>query len=141
MKLTLARAHGRTLLSLLLVAATACGDDDDPAPPAPPPPRTLSRVDVSPASPWLVAGSAMSFYATAVYSDQTSADVTEQATWSSGTEAVVSVSSAPGTRGAAQALEPGTSVVTATYEGVAGSTSATDSYQATYQTGDPSLSP
>ena len=37
MKLTLARAHGRTLLSLLLVAAAACGDDDDKAPPAPPP--------------------------------------------------------------------------------------------------------
>ncbi len=35
MKLTLARAHGRTLLSLLLVLAAACGDDDDkPAPPA-----------------------------------------------------------------------------------------------------------
>jgi hypothetical protein len=124
MKLSLARAPRRTLLSLVLAATAACSSgDSDPAPP--PPPRTLARLDVSPAAPWLVVDSTMRFYAMAFYSDQTSADVTEQATWSSSAGTVVSVSTDPGTRGAAQALGVGSSTVTATYEGVSGSTDAT----------------
>ena len=118
------RAHRRYLVSLVLAATAACSGGSDPAPP-PPPPRTLARVDVTPPTPWLVLGSTMGFYATAVYSDQSSADVTEQATWTSSAGTILSISTAAGTRGAAQALATGSSTVTATYGGLSGSTNAT----------------
>jgi Big-like domain-containing protein len=119
------RAHRRLLLlPLALAALAACssGGDDTPTPP---PTHTLSRVDVTPAAPWLLVGSTANFYATAYYSDASSSDVTQQATWTSSAGTLLSVSNAAGTRGLANAVAVGPATVTATYDGIAGSTSAT----------------
>jgi hypothetical protein len=118
----LACARRRLVLPLILAALAACSSGGDDLAPAGP---TLSRVDVSPAEPSISPGTTMNFYATAVYSDQSTVDVTEQATWTSSASTILSVSTAAGTHGAAEALAVGSSTVTATYEGVSGSTTAT----------------
>jgi hypothetical protein len=109
---------GRALLPLALAAALACSSEDQA------PPRTLSRVVVTPPTPWLLVGSTMQFSATAVYSDGDDEDVTERATWAS-SSAALSVSEATGTRGEAQGSASGSSTVTASWGGLSGSASAT----------------
>jgi hypothetical protein len=109
------RVHAVVVLAVL----SACSPGEDP------PSRTLSRVEVTPPSPTVPVGAGVSFHATAVWSDEATEDVTEQATWSSSADAVLSVSSSAGTKGEAQALSAGTATVTATFEGVAGQANAT----------------
>jgi hypothetical protein len=104
----------RISCALALAALAACTDE-----------RTLSRIDVTPTAPTISMGASASFTATAVYSDTTTADVTELATWTSGTTSVLTVSDAAGTKGDAQAVAPGTARVTASYDGVSGFTDAT----------------
>lgn len=110
----------RTVWILTLAAALAAcsGGEDAPS-------RTLSRVEVTPPSATVPVGASASFHATAVYSDQTTADVTAQASWSSSAATVLSVSDEAGSKGFARALAAGAATVTATFEGSSGSASAT----------------
>jgi uncharacterized protein YjdB len=103
----------------LVAALAACPKGkDDPA-------RTLSRVEVTPPAPTLPAGTGVSLHATAVYSDGATADVTDAASWSTSSAAVLSVSNVLGSKGVASALAAGSATVTATFEGVSGTAAAT----------------
>ena len=82
---------------------------------------TLSTVSVSPANPTLTPGATLQFAATGTYSDGSTKDLTQSATWASSSPSVATVSAA----GLATAVGPGTTTVSATSGGVAGSTTLT----------------
>lgn len=85
----------------------------------------LVSIALAPANPTLPAGTTQALTATGTYSDGSQADLTAQATWSSGTPGVASVSNAGGSRGTVTAVTTGTTTVTATFAGAAGSTLVT----------------
>ncbi|HEX9399305.1 MAG TPA: Ig-like domain-containing protein, partial [Anaeromyxobacter sp.] len=78
---------------------------------------TLTSITVDPPSASIAAGTATAFTATALYSDLSTADVTEFATWVSSTTTVATVSNDPGTRGVATGVGAGTTTVTASFGG------------------------
>lgn len=82
---------------------------------------TLVAVEVTPALPSLAKGTTEQLVATARFSDATTQDVTAQATWTSATETIVTVDAG----GLATAVSVGSSDVTATLNGVSGSTTVT----------------
>src|SRR5512133_1194670 len=96
-------------LAVSLLAACPKGKEE--------PPVTLTRVEVTPTAPTLIAGISTPFLATAVYSDGGTDDVTESASWSSSASDVLSVSDVAGSRGLAQPLTGGSATVTATFSG------------------------
>ena len=83
---------------------------------------TLVQVQVTPADPSVAIGTQVSFAATAVYSDNTTQNVTNQATWTSTTPAAAAISTANGSRGQAKALAEGSTTISATFGGVTGTT-------------------
>lgn len=109
----------RWLFSLLvLLFITACnGDKKDPI-------LGLEPIDglrsilLSPANPSLAAGLNQQFIALGVYADGTSQDISTKVTWSSATTAVASINN----QGMASALQPGTSVITASFAGISATT-------------------
>jgi uncharacterized protein YjdB len=81
---------------------------------------TLLSIAVAPAS-WLPnVGGTQSFTATGTFSDNTTADLTVSATWSSSSPTSFSISNAAGQKGQATALAVGTGVVQASFAGVIG---------------------
>jgi hypothetical protein len=76
-------------------------------------------IAVTPPAPSLVAGATEQFTATGTYSDQSTRDITGQVTWSSSAPAVATISAG----GALAAAAAGTSTITASLDGVSGSTS------------------
>ena len=60
--------------------------------------------------------------ATGIYSDHSTQDLTKQVTWGSSDSSVASVSNAAGSNGLASALAVGPAAVSATLDGVTGST-------------------
>jgi trimeric autotransporter adhesin len=94
---------------------------------------TLSSIQVTPITPTLSVGVVQQFAATAIYSDNTSQDVTAQATWQSSNTAVAQVSTGggmgpgpgPGARGAVTAIAAGSSTISASLGGSTGSTTVT----------------
>jgi uncharacterized protein YjdB len=84
-----------------------------------PAPKTLISIVVTPANPTLAVGQAQQFVATGTYQDGSTADLTNQVTWTSDTPHVVSVD----TSGKATGTSPGTAHITATQESVSGQTS------------------
>ncbi len=78
-------------------------------------PAELDRVEISAPTTQLATGVRVTLRATAVYSDSTTADVTELAGWSTSDAAIVSVSTLPGTRGEAQGQTIGEATVTAQF--------------------------
>lgn len=82
-----------------------------------PPRPALVSIAVSPATPSVALGLAQQFAALAQYSDGTSGDITNSATWTSATPRVASVSSS----GLAASLTQGTSIITATSGSIHGS--------------------
>ena len=83
---------------------------------------TLVSISITPAEPSVALGTQVTFSATAIYSDNSSQNISARATWISSTPAVASVSTANGSRGQALALTSGTTTISATYQGVTGST-------------------
>jgi trimeric autotransporter adhesin len=81
----------------------------------------LQSINVTPANPSLAAGSTRQFTATGSFSDGTTLNLTSQVAWSSGTPAVGSISAT----GLATGIAQGTTIITATFGGVAGSTTLT----------------
>ena len=78
---------------------------------------TLQSITVDPPSASIAAGTGTAFTATALYSDLSTGDVTEFATWVSSTTTVATVSNDPGTRGVATGVGAGTTTVTASFGG------------------------
>jgi uncharacterized protein YjdB len=79
---------------------------------------SLSSIAIGPPNPSLAQGGTTQLTATAIYSDMSSADVTDQVQWSSSSPAIATVSNLEGSRGLVTALAPGTAVVSATVGGV-----------------------
>ena len=83
----------------------------------PPITGTITQVIVQPTPTQLrLVGDTIAYTATAIFTDNTSADVTIAATWNTSTPAVASVNS----NGGATALAPGTTTISATINGVKG---------------------
>ena len=80
--------------------------------------RKAQSVTVSPSMASVAKGSTVHLTASALFDDQTTADVTASATWQSGSPAARIT-----TPGDVQGLSPGTAVITATFQGVPGSAS------------------
>lgn len=85
------------------------------------PNATLSRLDLTPASPTVAKGAQEHFTATGVFSDGSRQDLTAQAGWHSSAAAVASI----GTGGIATALGPGQTSISATADGMTAQTTLT----------------
>jgi trimeric autotransporter adhesin len=103
------------LLSLL----SACGGDSTPSTP------TLTAISVGPPTASAAAGLAQSFKATGSYSDGSKQDLSSQVTWSSSNPAVATISTVTASAGLTTLLQPGTTTITATMNGMSGSASLT----------------
>jgi uncharacterized protein YjdB len=86
---------------------------------------TLVSIELTPVAPSVALGTTVTFTATALYSDNSTQNVTGRATWISSTPRVASISTAGGTRGQALALSAGTTTISATLQGVTGTTTLT----------------
>ena len=64
----------------------------------------------------------MQFIATGTFSDNTMQDLTAQASWSSSSQSVATISNAAGSNGLVTSLAPGTTTIAATWGGASGST-------------------
>ncbi|MGO9464539.1 MAG: Ig-like domain-containing protein [Isosphaeraceae bacterium] len=82
------------------------------------PPVTLQSITVTPANPSIPIGGAQQFTATGLFSDDSTENLTSQVTWASATPSVATISAT----GLASALATGTSSITASLDGITGST-------------------
>ncbi len=110
----------KLLLSVLVLAlVTGCsgGSSSSSTPTV-----TLLSIAVTPANPSIFAGSTIQLTATGTFSDNTIQDLTAQASWSSSSQSVATISNAAGSNGLVTSLAPGTTTITATWGGASGST-------------------
>ncbi len=84
----------------------------------------LQSVALSPTNPSVAIGTMRALTATATFSDNTTVDVTAQATWTSGATGVATVGNAPGTTGQVTGVAQGSAIISATYLGKTGTTTA-----------------
>lgn len=77
-------------------------------------------IQISPPAPSIPGGVSFPFTATAIYSDGTSREVTNAATWSSSNTAAIAVSNAVGSKGNATTFAAGTATVSASFDGITG---------------------
>jgi Bacterial Ig-like domain (group 2) len=78
----------------------------------------LQSISVTPANPSIVQGATKQFTATGTFSDNTTQNLTNQATWGSATPGVATIT----TSGLATGVGAGTSTISATLSGIAGTT-------------------
>jgi trimeric autotransporter adhesin len=83
---------------------------------------TLSSIAVTPANPSVPAGETQQFTATGTFSDGSTANGTDNVTWASGTTSVATISNTSGSQGLATAVAKGTSTISATLDGITGTT-------------------
>lgn len=88
-------------------------------------PAVLQQLQVTPPVASVARGLSVQFTATGVFSDGSTADLTEQVSWSAGQLAVAQLSNVAGSRGRAQSLGLGTTSVTAVQGTVSGTGSLT----------------
>ncbi|MHB8419065.1 MAG: beta strand repeat-containing protein [Myxococcales bacterium] len=86
---------------------------------------TVQQILISPSNPSVAAGTPVDFTAQALFSDGSSQGITGQATWTSSDTSVAQVSTAGPTSGHASTFAAGSATVTATWQGVSGSTTLT----------------
>jgi trimeric autotransporter adhesin len=86
---------------------------------------TLTRIDITPPSSAIAAGTTQAFTATGVYSDNSTQDLTTVVTWDSSNSGVATVSNADGSRGLATGVAQGSATISAAYSGVTGTTTLT----------------
>jgi 6-phosphogluconolactonase (cycloisomerase 2 family) len=82
---------------------------------------TLVSVEVTPTNPSIALGATEQFAATGVYSDNSTQNLTTAVTWNSATPGVATINTA----GLATSVAAGSSVITASYQGVSGTTTLT----------------
>jgi len=107
---------GRVLVISCIVVIASCSDGHHGSV-AP----TLQSLEVSPTNPSVGAGVNEQFSATGIYSDASHQDLTMQVSWSSSSATVAVIAS----NGMARALAGGTTTITATMQGVSGSSQFT----------------
>jgi hypothetical protein len=86
---------------------------------------TLVSIEVRPANPSVPAGRTQQFTATGMFSDGTTQDLTESATWASSDPSVATISNAAGSRGLATGVAVGTTEISAQSGAVIGTTTLT----------------
>jgi trimeric autotransporter adhesin len=86
---------------------------------------SLVSIEVTPSNPSLASGLSSALRATGIYTDQSTHDLTNSVTWSSSVAGVASVSNLAGSTGLATTLSPGSTTITASLGGIAGSTNLT----------------
>jgi hypothetical protein len=79
--------------------------------------ETLVSLDVQPVDPTVAKGTLQQFRVIGTFTDNSTQDLTESATWSSGTTSVATVSNAVGSHGLVTTLAVGSSIITATTGG------------------------
>jgi len=117
----LRRAFSLVLLPIAAVTLPGCGGGGGGGNNVP----TLQSVEVTPANPQAAAGTTQQFAATAILSDGTHQDVTNQVTWASSSTAVAAIASAAPHQGLASAIRAGSTTISASFEGKTGSTDFT----------------
>jgi hypothetical protein len=88
-------------------------------------PAALTKIDVTPTNPSIAKGTQLQFAATGTYTDNSTQDLTNVATWQSSDGTKASVATGGLNRGLATALDVGSSDISATYTGVSGKTTLT----------------
>jgi uncharacterized protein YjdB len=86
---------------------------------------TVTAVAVTPTSPSLAAGLSIQLTATATLSDNSTQDVTTQATWTSSESSIAAVSSTSTSSGLVVGVAAGSATITATFGGQSGTDSVT----------------
>lgn len=86
---------------------------------------TLQSIALTPMNPTIPRMGQQQFTATGNYSDGTMQPLTAAATWSSSNPSVAAISNAMGFKGRASAMGPGSTIITATHNGVSGQTTLT----------------
>ncbi|HEX2574134.1 MAG TPA: Ig-like domain-containing protein, partial [Polyangia bacterium] len=110
------RAYTPLLFSLLAALLAGCPPEDSP--------RTLRAIAITPPAPSLVTGTELQLVATGSYDNNTTADVSAMASWTSSNPAVVTVDSV-GVRGRLRGVAAGTAEISATLSGVTGRVTVT----------------
>lgn len=85
----------------------------------------LISIQVTPLNPVIPKGKTVSFIATGLFSNFSTKDLTNEATWTSSDGTVASISDASGSKGVATGLSPGFSVIKAAVQGFSDSTTLT----------------
>jgi hypothetical protein len=85
----------------------------------------LQAIVVAPAASSIPVGVELQYTATATFADGSTQSLTNSVTWTSSAPAIATISVAAGSQGLALGVSPGSSSVTATFGGVAGSTTLT----------------
>ncbi|MCE9574407.1 MAG: Ig-like domain-containing protein [Deltaproteobacteria bacterium] len=86
---------------------------------------TLTSIDITPTNPGLAVGLTQAFTATGTFSDQSTRDLTTQVTWDSSDTETATISNAPGEEGVASGGAPGQTLISASLNGVTGTTTLT----------------
>jgi uncharacterized protein YjdB len=85
-------------------------------------PATVTSIEVTPANPSISKGTSVQLVATAHFSDSTTEDLTGQVSWISADDTIAEVSDMLGTKGLVTGIAVGSALITATLDGVQGST-------------------
>jgi trimeric autotransporter adhesin len=88
-------------------------------------PATLQSIAVTPTNPSVAKGSPVQFTATGTFSDNSTQDLTNLATWMSSMPTVATVSNAAGSKGLASTLATGSTSISAAVGAVTGATTLT----------------
>src|SRR5205823_1762701 len=86
---------------------------------------TVQSIQVSPVNPMITKGGTVQLQAVAIYSDNTSRNVTGMATWTSSNSAIADVSDGFGSKGQVTGIAAGSADITAAFSGVSGKTTVT----------------
>ncbi len=105
-------AVGTTAITASLSGITSAIDTLTVTPPA------LASITVAPVIPSVAKGLTEQFTAMGTYSDGTTANLTNQVTWASGTASVATISNSAGNQGLASTLAVGTTAITASLSGI-----------------------
>lgn len=90
-----------------------------------PPGRELTAISIDPVNPSIADGTSIKLYATGIFSDNTTQNVTTLVVWASGNTAIATVGNSSGNKGLATAKDVGKTTIFATLGGVQGSTRLT----------------
>lgn len=85
----------------------------------------ITSIGVTPANPSIAKGTQQQFTATAVFSDDSTQDITTLATWTSSDTAVASVGDSSASKGLATGVAQGSTQIGAAYQSVTGATTLT----------------